>query len=33
LFIDPMGADTLAWSEYGAQRISARLPSRRARGL
>jgi multiple sugar transport system ATP-binding protein len=28
-----MGADTLAWFQYGAQRISARLPPQRARGL
>ena len=33
LFIEPMGADTLAWFQYGSQRISARLPPRRARGL
>jgi multiple sugar transport system ATP-binding protein len=33
LFIEPMGADTLAWFQYGAQRISARLPPQRARGL
>ena len=28
-----MGADTLAWFQYGSQRISARLPPQRARGL
>ncbi|MBV8118345.1 MAG: ABC transporter ATP-binding protein [Alphaproteobacteria bacterium] len=33
LFIEPMGADTLAWFQYGSQRISARLPPQRARGL
>jgi multiple sugar transport system ATP-binding protein len=33
LFIEPMGADTLAWFQWGAQRISARLPPQRARGL
>jgi multiple sugar transport system ATP-binding protein len=33
LFIEPMGADTLAWFQYGAQRISARLTPQRARGL
>jgi len=33
LFIEPMGADTLAWFHYGSQRISARLPPQRARGL
>jgi multiple sugar transport system ATP-binding protein len=33
LFIEPMGADTLAWFQYGAQRISSRLPPQRARGL
>jgi len=33
LFIEPMGADTLGWFQYGAQRISARLPPQRARGL
>src|SRR5204862_8287104 len=32
LFIEPMGADTLGWFQYGAQRISARLPPQRARG-
>jgi multiple sugar transport system ATP-binding protein len=33
LFIEPMGADTLAWFQYASQRISARLPPQRARGL
>jgi multiple sugar transport system ATP-binding protein len=33
LFIEPMGADTLAWFQWGSQRISARLPPQRARGL
>jgi multiple sugar transport system ATP-binding protein len=33
LFIEPMGADTLACFQYDAQRISARLPPQRARGL
>src|SRR6516164_10541006 len=33
VFIEPMGADTLAWFQYGSQRISARLPPQRARGL
>ena len=33
LFIEPMGADTLAWFQYGSQRISARLPPQRARVL
>jgi multiple sugar transport system ATP-binding protein len=33
LFLEPMGADTLAWFQYGSQRISARLPPQRARGL
>ena len=33
LFIEPMGADTLAWFQYGSQRLSARLPPQRARGL
>ena len=28
-----MGADTLGWFQYGSQRISARLPPQRARGL
>ena len=28
-----MGADTLAWFQYGSQRISAWLPPQRARGL
>ena len=32
LFIEPMGADTLGWFQYGSQRISARLPPQRARG-
>ena len=26
LFIEPMGADTLGWFQYGSQRISARRP-------
>ena len=33
LFIEPMGADTLGWFQYGSQRISARLAPQRARGL
>ena len=33
LFIEPMGADTLGWFQYRSQRISARLPPQRARGL
>jgi len=33
LFIEPMGADTLGWFQYGSQRISARLPPRRAREI
>ena len=33
LFIEPMGADTLGWFQYGSQRISARLSPQRARGL
>jgi multiple sugar transport system ATP-binding protein len=33
LFIEPMGADTLGWFQYGSQRISARLPPQRARAL
>ena len=33
LFIEPMGPDTLGWFQYGSQRISARLPPQRARGL
>jgi multiple sugar transport system ATP-binding protein len=33
LFIEPMGADTLAWFQWGSQRISARLTPQRARGL
>ena len=33
LFTEPMGADTLGWFHYGLQRISARLPPQRARGL
>ncbi|HEY1430126.1 MAG TPA: hypothetical protein VGF39_00605, partial [Stellaceae bacterium] len=33
LFTEPMGADTLGWFQYGSQRISARLPPQRARGL
>jgi multiple sugar transport system ATP-binding protein len=32
-FTEPMGADTLAWFRWGSQRISARLPPRRARTL
>ena len=28
-----MGADTLGWFQYRSQRISARLPLQRARGL
>ena len=33
LFTEPMGADTLVWFQYGAQRLSARLTPQRARGL
>jgi multiple sugar transport system ATP-binding protein len=33
LFIEPMGADTLGWFQYGSQRVSARLAPQRARGL
>ena len=33
LFLEPMGADTLAWFQFGSQRISARLPPLQARGL
>jgi hypothetical protein len=33
LFIEPMGADTLGWFQYGSQRISARLPPQRARAI
>src|SRR6202008_1710527 len=33
LFIEPMGADTLAWFQHGSQRISARLPPQRAREI
>jgi len=33
MFIEPMGADTLGWFQYGSQRISARLPPRRAREI
>jgi multiple sugar transport system ATP-binding protein len=33
LFVEPMGADTLAWFQFGASRISARLAPQRARAL
>ena len=33
LFIEPMGADTLGWFQYGSQRISARLPPQLAREI
>jgi multiple sugar transport system ATP-binding protein len=33
LLTEPMGADTLAWFQLGAQRISARLTPQRARAL
>ena len=33
LFIEPMGADTLGWFQGGSQRLLARLPPQRARGL
>jgi multiple sugar transport system ATP-binding protein len=33
LFVEPMGADTLAWFRLGAARISARLAPQRARSL
>ena len=33
LFIEPMGADTLGWFQCGSQRLLARLPPQRARGL
>jgi multiple sugar transport system ATP-binding protein len=33
LFIEPMGADTLGWFQYGSQRLSARLPPESARRL
>ena len=33
LFVEPMGADTLAWFRLGEHRLSARLPPRRAREL
>jgi multiple sugar transport system ATP-binding protein len=33
LFIEPMGADTLGWFQYGSQHLSARLPPQRAREL
>ncbi len=33
LFMEPMGADTLGWFQFGQQRLSARLPPRQARTL
>jgi multiple sugar transport system ATP-binding protein len=33
LFMEPMGADTLGWFQFGGQRISARLSPQQARGL
>ena len=33
LFVEPMGADTLAWFQFGAARLSARLAPQRARSL
>jgi multiple sugar transport system ATP-binding protein len=33
LFMEPMGADTLGWFQYGSQRVSARLPPQRARSI
>jgi multiple sugar transport system ATP-binding protein len=33
LFMEPMGADTLGWFQFGDQRISARLSPQRARAI
>ena len=33
LFMEPMGADTLGWFQFGEQRIAARLPPQVARGI
>ena len=33
LFIEPMGADTLAWFQFGGRRVCARLSPQRARTL
>jgi multiple sugar transport system ATP-binding protein len=33
LFMEPMGADTLGWFQFGEQRLSARLVPQMARGL
>jgi multiple sugar transport system ATP-binding protein len=33
LFLEPMGADTLGWFQFGAHRLSARLVPQIARGL
>jgi multiple sugar transport system ATP-binding protein len=33
LFMEPMGADTLGWFQFGAHRLSARLVPQLARGL
>jgi multiple sugar transport system ATP-binding protein len=33
LFMEPMGADTLGWFQFGAQRIAARLSPQVARGI
>ena len=33
LFIEPMGADTLGWFQFGEHRLSARLVPQVARGL
>jgi multiple sugar transport system ATP-binding protein len=33
LFMEPMGADTLGWFQFDAQRVAARLSPQAARGL
>ena len=33
LFMEPMGADTLGWFQFGEQRIAARLSPQAARQL
>jgi multiple sugar transport system ATP-binding protein len=33
LFIEPMGADTLGWFQFGEHRLSARLVPQVARGI
>jgi multiple sugar transport system ATP-binding protein len=33
LFVEPMGADTLGWFQFGEHRLSARLVPQLARGL